>query len=71
MDQMSNYHAKHVSRFRIGDKFLGYSSSSRRWAVLEAIEYCPEDPTTVHFSPVGLLPKCEVNPRAWDIFIFQ
>ena len=66
------YHSMHQPpNIRIGDRFLGYSSSSKRWAVLEATSYCPDDLTVVHFTAVSLLPKCDINPRAWDICIFQ
>lgn len=69
---MRDYHARHISHiFRIGDRFLGYSSSGERWAVLEATSYCPDDPTITHFNAVSLLPKCDINPRAWDVCIFQ
>ncbi len=60
-----------VTKYRVGDRLLGYSSKFERWAVFEATEPCPEDLSTFHFSLVGQLPKCEINPRAWDVFIFQ
>ncbi len=73
MDPMDkNYHPRYpVPHIRIGDRLLGYSGPIKRWAVLEATSYCPDDPMVAHFTAVGLLPECDINPRAWDIFIFQ